>query len=51
MKRTFDQYRKETAVANGDCVYLRKDAKPDSLDPRYNVVFPVVNANPPKRFH
>ena len=47
MKRTFDQNRKETAVANGNYVYLRNDAKSDSLDPRYNGPFPVVHASPP----
>ena len=47
MKRTFDKGRKETTVAKGDYVYLRNDAKSDSLDSRYNGPFLVVNADPP----
>ena len=47
MKRTFDKDRKETTVTNGDYVYLRNDAKSDSLDSRYNGPFLVVNADPP----
>ena len=47
MKRTFDKGRKETEVMNGDQVYLRNDAKADSLDPRYIGPFTVVSTRPP----
>ena len=47
MKRTFDKGRKETTVAKGDYVYLRNDAKSDSLDSRFNGPFLVVKADPP----
>ena len=47
MKRMYDRGRGATDVKDGDQVYLRNDAKADSLDPRYNGPFSVVSAQPP----
>ena len=47
MKKTFNVGRKATDVKSGDHIFLRNDAKTDSLDPRYNGPFKVTATRPP----